>query len=194
MASPPTSSRTRWRVSSTCCGRSAGSPAPRRGAARGNAAPAPCWSTASRSAPVSSRSRRYRARAPPAAALHERGRGPVRHLHSRHDPHGALAWPRAHPRRDQDHARGEPLPVHRVPRDLPRGAQVAGRRMRTAISSLDLRRPASLGEAPGTLPDEARAPPGGATDLYVALNFGTLETSRFLDLWALHELRGISLD
>ena len=65
--------------------------------------------------------------------------------------------------------------------------------MRTAISSLDLRRPASLGEALGTLRDEPRTPLAGATDLYVALNFGTLETSRFLDLWALDELRGISL-
>ena len=33
----------------------------------------------------------------------------------------------------------------------------------------------------------------GATDLYVALNFGTLTPKRFLDIWAIEELRGISL-
>ncbi|HEV8356222.1 MAG TPA: xanthine dehydrogenase family protein subunit M [Gemmatimonadales bacterium] len=64
--------------------------------------------------------------------------------------------------------------------------------MRTAISSLDLRRPASLEEALGILRDEPRTPLAGATDLYVALNFGTLEPKRFLDLWPLDELREIS--
>ncbi|MBI4545340.1 MAG: FAD binding domain-containing protein, partial [Gemmatimonadetes bacterium] len=34
-------------------------------------------------------------------------------------------------------------------------------------------------------------PLAGCTDLYVALNFGTLEGRRFLDLWALPELRRI---
>jgi CO/xanthine dehydrogenase FAD-binding subunit len=31
----------------------------------------------------------------------------------------------------------------------------------------------------------------GCTDLYVALNFGTLQEKRFLDIWPLDELRGI---
>lgn len=64
--------------------------------------------------------------------------------------------------------------------------------MRTAISGLDLLRPASLAEALDALRDGPRMPLAGATDVYVALNFGTLETARFLDLWRLDELRGIS--
>lgn len=40
--------------------------------------------------------------------------------------------------------------------------------------------------------DEARTPIAGATDLYVALNFGTLAPRRFVDIWSLDELRGIS--
>jgi CO/xanthine dehydrogenase FAD-binding subunit len=36
-------------------------------------------------------------------------------------------------------------------------------------------------------------PIAGATDLYVAVNFGTLGSSRFLNLWALDSLRAISL-
>ena len=46
--------------------------------------------------------------------------------------------------------------------------------MRTAISNLDLRRAASLDEALAILRDEPRTPIAGATDVYVALNFGTL--------------------
>ena len=41
--------------------------------------------------------------------------------------------------------------------------------------------------------DERRTPIAGATDLYVALNFGTLEPRRFLDLWPLDDLRQISM-
>lgn len=65
--------------------------------------------------------------------------------------------------------------------------------MRTAISGLDLRRPKSLDEALTILRDEPRMPVAGATDVYVAVNFGTLEPKRLLDIWALDELRGISL-
>jgi CO/xanthine dehydrogenase FAD-binding subunit len=65
--------------------------------------------------------------------------------------------------------------------------------MRTVVSALDLARPTSLDQALRTLREEERTPLAGATDLYVALNFGTLETNRFLDLWALDELRGISV-
>ncbi len=36
-------------------------------------------------------------------------------------------------------------------------------------------------------------PLAGATDLYVAVNFGTLEATRFLDLWGLDPLRRITL-
>ncbi len=65
--------------------------------------------------------------------------------------------------------------------------------MRTAISDLDLRRASSLDEALLILRDEPRMPVAGATDVYVAVNFGTLAPKRLLDIWGLDELRGISL-
>ena len=66
--------------------------------------------------------------------------------------------------------------------------------MRTAISELDLRRPTSLGEALTILRDDPpRTPIAGATDVYVAVNFGTLTTKRYLDIWSLDELRGITV-
>ena len=65
--------------------------------------------------------------------------------------------------------------------------------MRTAISSLDLRRASSLDDALEILSSGDRTPIAGATDLYVALNFGTLVPRQFVDIWALDELRGISI-
>jgi xanthine dehydrogenase small subunit len=65
--------------------------------------------------------------------------------------------------------------------------------MKTAISELDLQRPSSLAEALRMLRDEQRTPIAGATDLYVALNFGTLVPKRFVDIWGLEKLRGISV-
>ena len=65
--------------------------------------------------------------------------------------------------------------------------------MRTAISGLEVRSAASLGEALAILRDDHRTPIAGATDLYVALNFGTLEPRRFLDIWAVNELGEISM-
>ncbi|MEO7647043.1 MAG: xanthine dehydrogenase family protein subunit M [Gemmatimonadaceae bacterium] len=64
--------------------------------------------------------------------------------------------------------------------------------MRTAISGLDMRSATSLDDALQILRDEKRTPIAGATDLYVALNFGTLEQKWLLDIWAVDELRGIS--
>jgi xanthine dehydrogenase small subunit len=64
--------------------------------------------------------------------------------------------------------------------------------MRTTISELDMRRATSLDEALGILRDEKRLPVAGATDVYVAVNFGTLVPRQFLDIWALDELRTIS--
>src|SRR5438128_12556976 len=64
--------------------------------------------------------------------------------------------------------------------------------MRTAIAPLDLRRPKSLEEALAIQHREHRTPLAGATDLYVALNFGTLTSTRFLDLWGLAELKTIT--
>ena len=65
--------------------------------------------------------------------------------------------------------------------------------MRTAISSLELFTPRSLGDALRMLRDEGPlVPMAGCTDLYVSLNAGTLSLRRFLDLWKLDELRGIT--
>jgi CO/xanthine dehydrogenase FAD-binding subunit len=64
--------------------------------------------------------------------------------------------------------------------------------VRTAISTLDVRRATSVDEALAILHDEPRMPVAGATDVYVALNFGTLPQTRFLDIWGLDELRTIA--
>lgn len=65
--------------------------------------------------------------------------------------------------------------------------------MRTAISELNFRRASSVGDALAILRDEQRTPIAGATDLYVALNFGTLAARRFVDIWPLDELRRIDV-
>ena len=65
--------------------------------------------------------------------------------------------------------------------------------MRTAVSGLDLRRAAAVDDALRLLRDDGRAPVAGATDVYVALNFGTLVPRRFVDIWALDELRAIAV-
>jgi xanthine dehydrogenase small subunit len=64
--------------------------------------------------------------------------------------------------------------------------------MRTPLSELDLRRATSLDDALGILREDQRTPVAGATDVYVALNFGTFAPRKFLDIWALDELRTIS--
>jgi xanthine dehydrogenase small subunit len=67
--------------------------------------------------------------------------------------------------------------------------------MRTAISPLTLLRPRSLGDALVMMRDEGPLTPlAGCTDVYVNLQFGTLDDTRFIDLWPLAELRGISHD
>jgi xanthine dehydrogenase small subunit len=66
--------------------------------------------------------------------------------------------------------------------------------MRTPISRLELFQPRSVQDALRMLRNEAPLTPlAGATDLYVALNFGTLESTRFLNLWGLEPLRRITL-
>ena len=64
--------------------------------------------------------------------------------------------------------------------------------MRVATTELNLRSASSLEDALNILRDEPRRPVAGATDVYVALNFGTTKDRRFLDIWPLDELRGIS--
>jgi len=57
---------------------------------------------------------------------------------------------------------------------------------------MDLKRASSTDEALRLLRDEQRTPIAGATDVYIALNFGTLVTRRFVDIWGIDELRDIS--
>jgi xanthine dehydrogenase small subunit len=65
--------------------------------------------------------------------------------------------------------------------------------MLAPILHRQLLEPRSLNEALRMLRDEGPlVPMAGCTDLYVALNFGTLRQTRFLDLWRLSELRGIA--
>jgi CO/xanthine dehydrogenase FAD-binding subunit len=67
--------------------------------------------------------------------------------------------------------------------------------VRTAISSLELVAPRTLGEALRLLrADPGLMPLAGCTDVYVALNAGAPPARRFLDLWRLDELRGIRLE
>jgi CO/xanthine dehydrogenase FAD-binding subunit len=68
-----------------------------------------------------------------------------------------------------------------------------GERVRTATSEIDLRRASSTADALRMLRDEQRTPVAGATDVYVAANFGTLVPRRLVDIWGLDELRDISL-
>ena len=60
------------------------------------------------------------------------------------------------------------------------------------ISNRTLLEPKNLADAVRMLRDEGPlVPMAGCTDLYVALNFGTLRPTRFLNLWNLDALRGI---
>src|SRR5438093_10369348 len=66
--------------------------------------------------------------------------------------------------------------------------------MQSVISPRMLLRPRSLEDALAMLRDEPTLTPmAGCTDLYVALNFGTLKDTRFLNLWRLDALRGIDV-
>jgi len=64
--------------------------------------------------------------------------------------------------------------------------------VRTAVSTLELLEPKTLGTALKLLRTKGPLTPiAGCTDVYVALNFGTLSTHRFLDLSRLGPLRRI---
>lgn len=64
--------------------------------------------------------------------------------------------------------------------------------MRTAISPFRLFQPRSLRDALLMLRDDGPLVPlAGCTDVYVSLNFGTLASTRYLNLWGLDELRVI---
>src|SRR5258706_11008368 len=62
------------------------------------------------------------------------------------------------------------------------------------ISDRTLLEPKSLADALKMLRDEGTLTPmAGCTDLYVALNFGTVKDTRFVNLWKLDGLRTIEL-
>src|SRR5262249_79438 len=68
------------------------------------------------------------------------------------------------------------------------------RLMQSTVSNRSLLEPKSLADALKMLRDEGPLTPmAGCTDLYVALNFGTLRETRFLNLWRLSGLRTIAL-
>src|SRR4026209_2313676 len=63
-----------------------------------------------------------------------------------------------------------------------------------SISHRTLLEPKSLSDALKMLRDEGPLTPmAGCTDLYVALNFGTLADTRLLNLWRLDGLRRIDV-
>lgn len=67
--------------------------------------------------------------------------------------------------------------------------------MPAAVNTLALERPATLKAALALLAKEPTLTPiAGCTDVYVGLHFGTVPQRRFVDLWPLKELRGISVD
>jgi xanthine dehydrogenase small subunit len=67
--------------------------------------------------------------------------------------------------------------------------------MRTAVSQLQMLEPGSIRGALRMLRNEETLTPlAGATDLYVGFNFGTLESTRFLNLWGLKPLRRIAME
>jgi len=66
--------------------------------------------------------------------------------------------------------------------------------MPSVLTNRTLLEPKSVADALKMLREEGPlVPMAGCTDLYVALNFGTLRESRFLDLWRLRSLRSIDV-
>jgi CO/xanthine dehydrogenase FAD-binding subunit len=64
--------------------------------------------------------------------------------------------------------------------------------MRIPHTTLSLLRPRTLTEALAMMRDETVTPLAGCTDIYVNLQFGTAKETRYIDLWPLDELRGIT--
>src|SRR5262249_18832313 len=149
----------------------------------------------------------------PSAIVHRTRWRAVRHLHARHDHGRPCARAASNPPGHSSGPCRELVPLHRLRRDLPLRsggrqaaqafvARLASPRQAPAFplvqSILTKRRlfePRTLKQALAMLRDEGRlVPVAGCTDLYVALNFGTLKDTRFLDLWRLDELRGIKVE
>src|SRR5262245_26930842 len=113
----------------------------------------------------------------------------MRHLHAGHD-HGR-GCPRyaADPRRDSHRSCRQSVPLHRLRRHLSIYPTSGKALMQGTVAGRELLEPRSLGDAVKMLRDEGPlVPMAGCTDLYVALNFGTLVPTRFLNLWNLDSL------
>lgn len=66
--------------------------------------------------------------------------------------------------------------------------------MPVRVDTLTLERPRSLKAALSMLAaDRELTPIAGCTDVYVSFQFGTMKQQRFIDLWPLDELRGITV-
>jgi xanthine dehydrogenase small subunit len=65
--------------------------------------------------------------------------------------------------------------------------------MRTSPAHLAIRKAGSVDDALRMLHDAPCMPIAGATDVYVALNFGQRMPERYVDIWALDELREIAM-
>ena len=66
--------------------------------------------------------------------------------------------------------------------------------MPAGVNKMSLVRPRSLNAALSLLAsDPTLMPIAGCTDVYVGLHFGTMDQKRFIDLWRLKELHGISV-
>ena len=66
--------------------------------------------------------------------------------------------------------------------------------MPARVEALALERPRSLEAALSLLAANTQLMPlAGCTDVYVGLQFGTVKEQRFIDIWPLDELRGITL-
>lgn len=84
------------------------------------------------------------------------------------------------------------MPLHGLLGHLSIRAAGAETLMQGTVLGRDLLEPRSLTDALKMLSSEGPLVPlAGCTDLYVALNFGTLRPMRFLNLWRLDALRGI---
>ena len=169
------SSSVNWtRPCSTPSGTSSGSPAARRAAVRATAGRAASCSTGAWCAPASCSRRSPRvARSRPSRGwrtgdqLHPlqrvvpRGGGaPVRHLHAGLPDRGeGASRPRPRPQRDRDPvlAGRQPLPLHRIRQDRPRGADRRRRKCARGRERWVIRHPGSSGSAP------ARCVPTGST-------------------------------
>ena len=126
------------------------------------------------------------------ACVRRTWRRPVRHLHARHDHGRGGAWTASEPRGDSHWSCREPVPLHGLLGHLSFGSTSEQTLMQGTVAGRDLLEPRSLADAVKMLRDEGPlVPMAGCTDLYVALNFGTLRPTRFLNLWNLDALRGI---